>query len=87
MADDRFTKYLNDFSADRVAMLEENLGVEITLEPMESSSFSRLMNANQHQFALMGWGADYPDPDNWLPEGITMGPDLHTGYPGALLAP
>lgn len=48
--------------------LKEHLGVEITLDPMEPASFSRLVNAYQHHFALMGWIADYPDPDNWLPE-------------------
>jgi oligopeptide transport system substrate-binding protein len=48
--------------------LKDNLGVDIALEPMEPSSFSRLVNAHQHQFAFFGWTADYPDPDNWLPE-------------------
>jgi oligopeptide transport system substrate-binding protein len=61
--------------------LKENLGVEIALEPMEPSSFSRLVNANQHQFALFGWGADYPDPDNWLPEIFGTGAgNNHTQY-------
>lgn len=50
------------------SQLKEHLGVEIALEPMEPSSFSRLVNAFQHQFAYMGWIGDYPDPDNWLPE-------------------
>ncbi|MEA2639806.1 MAG: oligopeptide transport system substrate-binding protein [Chloroflexota bacterium] len=63
------------------AQLKDNLGVDLTLEPMETASFSRLVNANQHQFAFVGWGADYPDPDNWLPEIFgTTGGNNHTQY-------
>ncbi|MCL4368191.1 MAG: ABC transporter substrate-binding protein [Actinobacteria bacterium] len=47
---------------------KQNLGVDVTLEPMEPKAYNQFMNKLQHQVGLLGWGADYPDPDNWLPE-------------------
>ena len=48
--------------------IKENLGIDVKLEPMEPASFSKAVNNHQFQVAFYGWGADYPDPDNWLPE-------------------
>lgn len=48
--------------------LRVNLGVNLILEPMESKAFSQMVNEEKHTWAFFGWGADYPDPDNWLPE-------------------
>jgi oligopeptide transport system substrate-binding protein len=61
--------------------LKENLGINLTLEPMESKAFSAAVNAEQHTWAWFGWGADYPDPDNWLPQlfGTDAG-NNHTNY-------
>jgi oligopeptide transport system substrate-binding protein len=61
--------------------MQDNLGITITLEPMESKAFQQLVNAEQHTWAWFGWGADYPDPDNWLPElfGTDAG-NNHTTY-------
>lgn len=50
------------------AQLKDNLGLEIKLEPMDPPEFSKLVSGNRHQVAFFGWAADYPDPDNWLPE-------------------
>ncbi|MBI4496538.1 MAG: peptide ABC transporter substrate-binding protein [Chloroflexi bacterium] len=50
------------------SQIKENLGIEVKLEPMEPASFSKAVNAKQFQIAFYGWGADYPDPDNWLPD-------------------
>jgi oligopeptide transport system substrate-binding protein len=45
------------------AQWQENLGVEITWETMESAMLSdRLRREPPHMF-LSGWTADYPDPD------------------------
>lgn len=61
--------------------IKENLGVEVKLEPMESASFSKAVNAYQFHVAFFGWGADYPDPDNWLPDLFgTSGSQNHTQY-------
>ena len=50
------------------SQLKDNLGIDITLEPMESKAFSTAVNNKQYMFSWYGWGADYPDPDNWLPQ-------------------
>ncbi len=61
--------------------LKDNLGINLTLEPMEAKSFSQLVNQNKETWAYFGWGADYPDPDNWLPELFGSGAgNNHTTY-------
>ncbi|AHB13720.1 MULTISPECIES: peptide ABC transporter substrate-binding protein [Dehalococcoides] len=63
------------------AQLKTNLNIDLTLEPMEPSAFSAFVNSEQHTWAWFGWGADYPDPDNWLPDLFgTGGGNNHTGY-------
>ncbi len=48
----------------------ENLGVEITWEALELATLlDRLRKDPPHVF-LTGWGADYPDPDNFLRVGF-----------------
>jgi oligopeptide transport system substrate-binding protein len=61
--------------------MKVNLGITVNLEPMERAAFSKMVNAEQHTWAWFGWGADYPDPDNWLPElfGTDAG-NNHTNY-------
>jgi len=61
--------------------LHDNLGIGLTLEPMESAAFSKMVNSEGETWAFFGWGADYPDPDNWLPElfGTDAG-NNHTTY-------
>ncbi len=55
------------------AQLSQNLGVNITLEPMESAAYQNLVNSENQHSAFWGWGADYPDPENFLE------PNFHTG--------
>jgi len=64
--------------------MQVNLGITVELEPMERAAFSKLVNAEQHTWAWFGWGADYPDPDNWLPQlfGTDAG-NNHTNYSSA----
>lgn len=63
------------------AQFKQNLGIDIKLEPMESKAFQQMIGQNAHHMAFLGWGADYPDPDNWLPElfGTGLG-NNHTNY-------
>ena len=64
--------------------LRVNLGVTLVLEPMESKAFSQMVNEEKHTWAFFGWGADYPDPDNWLPEIFGTGGGVnHTLYSSA----
>lgn len=60
---------------------KSNLGVDVALEPMEPKAFSELVNRKEHMIGWYGWGADYPDPDNWLPENFgSKGGNNKTGY-------
>ncbi|MCX6003964.1 MAG: peptide ABC transporter substrate-binding protein [Chloroflexi bacterium] len=63
------------------AQMQQNLGINITLDPQESKSFQQYINAGKHMWAWFGWGADYPDPDNWLPQLFGTGAgNNHTLY-------
>jgi oligopeptide transport system substrate-binding protein len=53
--------------------LKDNLNINLTLEPMESKAFQNLVNAEQHTWAWFGWGADYPDPENFLEPNFRTG--------------
>ncbi len=54
------------------SMWQENLGIAVTLEPLELATFSSRLNdtyqdpANGLQAYYSVWGADYPDPQNFL---------------------
>lgn len=47
---------------------KKNLGVDIDLEFVDSKARQTRFNNGQYQLAYGGWGADWPWPDNWLPE-------------------
>ena len=51
-----------------IASYKENLGLDITLQPVPWSDY--LANLNQpdmpYQMFYLGWIADYPDPQNFL---------------------
>ncbi len=61
--------------------LKANLGIEITLDPMEPKAATEAFNSGNYQTGLLGWFADYPDPDNWLPPNFKTGAGTnHTKY-------
>ena len=63
------------------SQMKTNLGINLTLEPMETKAFSALVNNKEFDWAFYGWGADYPDPDNWLPQLFGTGAGNNkTGY-------
>lgn len=61
------------------SMWQEALGVTVTLEPLELSTFSSRLNdtfndpANGLQAYFSIWGADYPDPQNFLSQQLRTG--------------
>jgi len=66
------------------AQLKDNLGIDLVLEPMDSKAYSALYNAKEFTWGFTGWGADYPDPDNWLPQLYGTGAGNNkTGYSSA----
>jgi len=61
--------------------MKENLGIDISLEPMDPKSFAQLAGQGMFTWALVSWTADYPDPDNWLPQVFGSGSRNNpTGY-------
>jgi oligopeptide transport system substrate-binding protein len=47
---------------------KRNLGVEIELEPLEPRAFQQRIANEEFQLSLLGFLADYPDAENWLPD-------------------
>ncbi len=47
---------------------KEVLGVDVKLNPVESTTYTALTKdqATSPQMFILGWCADYPDPQNWL---------------------
>jgi len=50
------------------AKWKENLGVDLALDPVESTTYTALTKdiTTAPQTFILGWCADYPDPQNWL---------------------
>ncbi|MGC8826661.1 MAG: peptide ABC transporter substrate-binding protein [Anaerolineae bacterium] len=48
------------------AMYEDTLGVKIEIQQVEWGDFLRDINQGAYQMFLLGWSADYPDPQNFL---------------------
>ncbi len=46
---------------------EKNLGVRVTINSLETATYFAERNAGNWQVVVGGWGADYPDPHNWMP--------------------
>ena len=48
------------------AQLKANLGVNVTLQPLDRNTFNSRLGAGAFQIAgPLGWTADYPDPADW----------------------
>jgi oligopeptide transport system substrate-binding protein len=67
-----------------VAMLEENLGLEVLVEQVEWGDFLQDLNRERYGMFLSGWIADYPDPQNFLDLLFhSASGQNHTGYRNA----
>lgn len=68
------------------AMWKENLGVDVTLEPLELATFSSRLNDTtvtpetglQAYYSI--WGADYPDPQNFISQQLRTGVGNNNGH-------
>jgi len=56
------------------AQWQENLGVTVTLDVRETAAFRAAYASGEFQISVGGWGADYPDPQNWLPPFASTSP-------------
>jgi ABC-type oligopeptide transport system substrate-binding subunit len=47
-------------------MWSQYLGVNVSLNPTEQAAYNNALTARNYQIANISWGADYPDPQNFL---------------------
>lgn len=65
---------------------KENLGVDVVLEPLELATFSENLNTTYLtpeqglQFYLSIWGADYPDPQNFVSQQLRSDSPNNNGH-------
>jgi oligopeptide transport system substrate-binding protein len=76
---------LNDDKLPKVAeaiqaMWQRELGVRITIEPLEQKTWIQNQQTLVHTLGLMGWTADYPDPSTFLEVFKTGGGNNWTGW-------
>lgn len=68
------------------SMWRENLGVDVQLEPLELTTFSARLNETYEtpesgiQFYYSVWGADYPDPQNFISQQLRTGVGNNNGH-------
>ena len=55
---------------DTLRQYRENLGVEFALKFASATEFDGIIKREPPHLACFGWGADYPDPDNFLRVGL-----------------
>jgi peptide/nickel transport system substrate-binding protein/oligopeptide transport system substrate-binding protein len=68
------------------SMWKENLGADVILEPLELATFSSRLNETTEnpekglQMYYSIWGADYPDPQNFLSQQLRTGVGNNNGH-------
>lgn len=63
---------------------KKNLGIEVSTEFVESRVYTARLSGGQQQITLQRWSADWPYPDNWLPEQFgSSGTANYVGYKNA----
>jgi oligopeptide transport system substrate-binding protein len=58
----------------------ENLGIDVTLDPMDPPAFGEAFGTGNFDIAFIGFGQDYHHPENWLLMWITDGGLNAGGY-------
>ena len=62
------------------AQWKENLGVHIEFESQEWKVFLSRLNLDAPQIFRLGWGADFPDPDNFMNLFLSNSGNNRTGW-------
>lgn len=71
----------NKLVAEKVqAFWRDNLGVEVELVPREWKIFLKELQHQPPPVFRLGWGADYPDPDNFMSLFTSYSENNHTGW-------
>jgi oligopeptide transport system substrate-binding protein len=69
---DRSSDFQKATAAFVKAQLKANLGVDITLQGLDTNTLSSRLGSGSFQIAgPRGWTADYPDPSDWYPVFLT----------------
>lgn len=55
------------------------LGINVQLNELESGAYNNLLSARTYQLAYISWGADYPDPQNFLSLQLQTGTGNNNG--------
>lgn len=75
------TGYMSPVDRAVVAMIDENLGIKMTVEQVEWADMLQDMNEQRFQVYSAGWIADYPDPQNFIDvQFYSSSAQNHTGY-------
>lgn len=75
------TGYLSPVDEAVMAMIEENLGIEMIAEQVDWADMLEDMNRHRYQLYSAGWIADYPDPQNFIDvQFYSKSAQNHTGY-------
>ena len=63
--------------------LKDNLGINLTLQPVDSATFQTMIESGNYTWTIYGWGADYPDPENFMTLFMTGNGNNRAGYSSA----
>ncbi len=58
--------YLDPVCEAVLSLIEDNLGIAVTVQQVDWPDFLRDMNTQRYPMYLTGWVADYPDSENFL---------------------
>lgn len=59
---------------------QKNLGIHVDIVNEEWKSYLNRLNNNPPEMFRMGWGADYPDPDNFMNQFTSYSDNNYTHY-------
>ncbi len=74
------TPYLIALAHDLARTWALTLQVDVLVRPLNSLNYSRVLNAHAFDLALVQWGADYPDAQDFLGTQLGSSPDNLTGW-------
>ncbi|HLJ67414.1 MAG TPA: peptide ABC transporter substrate-binding protein [Chloroflexota bacterium] len=59
---------------------KRDLGIVVTVQQLDASRFTEILNHRAFDLALVRWGADYPDPQDFLGTQLGSSPDNVSGW-------
>jgi ABC-type oligopeptide transport system substrate-binding subunit len=61
---------------------QRSLGLNIPVRQLNSSEYAAVLNRHAFDLAIVRWGADYPDPQDFLGTQLGPSPNNVTGWSG-----